>query len=177
MNKDGGFIKIYRSMLQWEWHDDPNTVATWLYCLMRANYATAKWHGEILRPGQFLTSYDHMSKDIGITVNQLRTAIKHLKCTHNITSQSTKRGTLITVENYDVYQSASEKVTNQITNNVTGKSQTDHKQTTTDKEEKESKEEKEREINRESDESAFYLKSNHEQFKAIKDALMKGDIQ
>lgn len=172
MNKDGGFIKLYRSILDWEWIDDPNTVATYVYCLARANHATGKWHGEIIQPGQFLTSYAHMAKKLGLTVNQLRTAIKHLKSTHNITCQSTHAGTLVTVENYGMYQSAGEKTTNRITHVVTNEAQTDHKQTTTNKKEREGKEGEEREIYRE---SASLLRQNHEAFKAIKDALMKGE--
>lgn len=170
MNKDGGFVKIYRSMLQWEWHDDPITMATWVYCLMRANYATSKWHGEILKPGQFLTSLQHMAKNIGITVNQLRTAIKHLKSTRNITSQRTKQGTLITVENYGLYQSAGDKVTNQITSDVTFKSQTDNKPSTTDKKNKEEKEiKKERDMRESLDDDLFA--QQHKQFASIKARL------
>ena len=173
MNKDGGFIKLYRSMLKWEWHDDPNTVATWLYCLMRANYATTKWHGEIIRAGQFLTSLDHMAKEIGITVNQLRTAIKHLKATHNITSQSTSKGTLLTVENWALYQSAGEKVTSQSTNIVTFKSQADNKPTTTDKKYIEDIESKEREsIERDAFSTATY-KGKYKYSQGETDELMK----
>ena len=87
MNKEGGFVKIYRSMLGWEWHDDPITVATWYYCLLRANWESTRWHGEIIKPGQFITSLDHMAKDIGISVQQLRTALKHLKSTSNLTNE------------------------------------------------------------------------------------------
>lgn len=111
MNKDGGYIKIYRSMLKWEWHDEPNTVATWMYCLMRANWVAEKWHGEIIKPGQFVTSLSHMAKDIGITKGQLRVALNHLKSTHNIAQCATQHATLITVEKWGDYQSAGEKAT------------------------------------------------------------------
>ena len=143
MNKDGGFLKVYRSMLTWEWHDDPLTMATWIYCLMRANYETVKWHGEIIKAGQFITSLGHMAKDIGITVSQLRTCIKRLKSTSNIASQSTSRGTLITVANYGLYQSAGEKVTSHLTSTLASESQADDKPLTTDKEREERKERKE----------------------------------
>ena len=119
MNKDGGFIKVYRSMLQWEWHDDPITVATWMYCLMRANYETQRWHGQIVEPGQFITSLKHMAKDIGISVRQLRTALNHLKSTHEVTSQATNNSTLITVVKWALYQSAGEKATRLATHEAT----------------------------------------------------------
>ena len=174
MNKDGGFIKIYRSMLQWEWHDDPITMATWMYCLMRANYDTQRWHGQIVEPGQFVTSLAHMAKDIGITVRQLRTALNHLKSTHELTQTSTKKATLITIEKWAMYQSAGEKATQQATQRATNNRHTSDTQATTIKEREEREEIKEREIYKE---SPSLLKNNHEQFKAIKEALMKGDIQ
>ena len=145
MNKDGGFIKIYRSMLEWEWHDDPNTVATWLYCLMRANWEVEKWHGEIIRAGQFVTSLSHMAKDIGITKGQLRTSLSHLKTTHNITQSVTQHATLITIEKWGDYQSAGEKVAQTIAHRLTSQSHTDSTPIATIEEYKEDKEIKKRE--------------------------------
>lgn len=178
MNKDGGFVKIYRSMLSWEWHDDPITMATWMYCLMRANYETQRWHGQIVKPGQFVTSLAHMAKDIGISVRQLRTALNHLKSTHELTQTATNRATLITIEKWALYQSAGEKATQRATSKATNNRQTTDKQPTTIEEREESKEREERETdNKEMNDSAYYLKENHERFKAIKEALMKGEIQ
>lgn len=143
MNKDGGFIKVYRSMLQWEWHDDPITVATWMYCLMRANYETQRWHGQIVEPGQFITSLKHMAKDIGISVRQLRTALNHLKSTHEVTSQATNNATLITVVKWALYQSAGEKATRLATHEATNDRQTTDKRPTTIEERKEREEREE----------------------------------
>lgn len=145
MNKDGGFIKIYRSMLEWEWHDDPNTVATWLYCLMRANWEVEKWHGEIIRAGQFVTSLSHMAKDIGITKGQLRTSLSHLKTTHNITQSVTQHATLITIEKWGEYQSAGEKVTQLFAQRTTSRQHVDSTSIATIEEYKEDKEIKKRE--------------------------------
>lgn len=177
MNKEGGFIKIYRSMLQWEWHDEPLTVATWHYCLLRANWEKTRWHGEVIDQGQFITSLKHMAKDIGITVSQLRTSIKHLKSTHNIASQSTSKGTLITVVNYGLYQSAGDKMTSQMTHHLANESQANRRPIATDKEYKEYKEIKEERENREKgikvrdpvilpyEASASIMQSAHEAFK------------
>ena len=151
MNKDGGFIKIYRSMLSWEWHDDPITVATWIYCLERANWETTRWHGQIIKPGQFITSLGHMAKDIGISRQNLKTALNHLKSTNNLTSKPTNRYTLVTIENYGLYQSAGEKVTNKLTSKLTSNQPTTNQQLTTDKNNKEYKEREERENKRESE--------------------------
>ena len=93
-----GYVKLYRSMLSWEWMDDPITVQVFVYCLLRANYEMQRWHGIIIKPGQFVTSLGNMAKDLKITKSQLRTALKHLKLTHSITQSVTQQATVITIE-------------------------------------------------------------------------------
>ena len=143
MNK--GYIKLYRKTLENEWHDDPITMAVWFYCLLRANYEPARWRGEIIQPGQFITSLSNMAKDVGITVRQLRTALNHLKSTHQLTQQATRSASLITVENWALYQSAGEKATSQATSLASLERQASDKRATTSKNNKNNKNNKESE--------------------------------
>lgn len=185
-----GYIKLYRKTLDNEWHDDPITMAVWFYCLMRANYKPAKWHGEIIQPGQFVTSLKNMSKDVGITVRQLRTAINHLKSTHQLTQQTTKSASLITIENWAVYQSAGEKATSQATSLASLDRQATDKRPTTIKEINNNKnnKESERDIRERGpsikdaerydpvqyhteEESGDMLRQEHEQFASLKAQL------
>jgi len=137
-----GYIKLHRKLLENEWHDDPITMAVWVYCLLRANYETSRWHGEIIQPGQFITSYAQMAKDVGVSVRQLRTALDHLKATRQVTRSATKTATrsatLITIENWAEYQSAGERATRSATRSATSEATSDRqatdKQPTTDKE-------------------------------------------
>ncbi|MBQ6501212.1 MAG: hypothetical protein IJI87_07560 [Mogibacterium sp.] len=181
-----GYIKLHRSMLKWEWLDDPITCQVWIYCLLRANYEAQRWHGEIIQPGQFVTSLSHMAKELGISVQNVRTAILHLKSTHELTSQVTKSATLITVEKWAQYQSAGDKVTNHLTHELTSDQQGANKELTTIKEYKEYKElnKKERDIRERPDirdaerydpvqylteeESNEMIKMDHEYFAPIK---------
>lgn len=193
MNKEGGFVKLYRSMLQWEWHDDPITVATWCYCLMRANYAAVRWHGEVIKAGQFVTSLSHMAKEIGITKGQLRTALNHLKSTQSITQSSAQHATLITIEKWGEYQGGAEKFAQLSAQHATSQQHLDNISSTTIKEYKESKERKEKETREKAPESqgafegAWYhepikytesetselLSEAHSQFAPIKEMIMK----
>ena len=138
-----GYVKLHRSMLEWEWLDDPITVQVWVYCLLKANYTPQRWHGETLMPGQFITSLGNMAKDIGISVRQLRTALNHLKSTHEVTSKATSKATLITIEKWAMYQSAGEKATRLATSQATNDRQATDKQPKTRKEREEREESKE----------------------------------
>lgn len=183
-----GYIKLHRKMLEWEWIDDAVTLQVYIYCLLSANFETARWHGILIEPGQFITSIGHIAEDLHISKQKVRTALVHLKSTHNLTCKATSKYTLVTVENWEVYQSAGEKVTHRATQCSTIKQQSNNIQLTTNKERKEEKEEKEifntkgadlpfefeyREPDIMSEEeSAQLLHTAHDQFAPIKARLM-----
>lgn len=98
------FIKLDRKLLTWEWKDDPNMVALWIEILLQANYAESRWHGHVYEKGSFPTSIEKLSKATGLTANQVRTCLKKLKSTNEITSQSTSHGTKIIVNKWAEYQ-------------------------------------------------------------------------
>ena len=40
-----GWVKLSRSLLDWEWMGDPNVVTVYLQVLLRANYEAKRWQG------------------------------------------------------------------------------------------------------------------------------------
>lgn len=141
-NKEQGFIKVYRSMLQWEWWDDLNTWRLFMTILIMANWKDKKWHGKTIPRGSLWTSLKSLSKRSGLSVRQVRVSLDKLIMTNEVTSEVTKRGRLVTVVNYDFYQSVEENVTNTLTNSKANKRQSRDKVVTTTKEYKEYKESK-----------------------------------
>lgn len=103
-----GFIKLHRSILDWEWFSVPATRLVFEYLLLAANYEDRKWKGISVQRGQIITSYPALANINGISIQSVRTAINHLKSTNEITVLSTKTYTLITVLNYEKYQSKDE---------------------------------------------------------------------
>ena len=123
-----GFIKINRSIFDWEWWDDINTFRLWMTILLLANWKDKRWHGITIPRGSLWTSIDTLSKKSGLTKRQTRTALSKLISTHEVTSRATNKGTLVTVVNYDVYQSDIEKATSKTTRNMASKRQANDKQ-------------------------------------------------
>ena len=115
-NKSQGFIKVYRSFMGWEWYDDSNTKDLFLHCLLRANYEDAKWHGIIIPRGSFLTSVKTLEIELNKSTQNIKTALKHLKSTKEITIKSTSHYSIITVNNYDFYNPSNKQDNEQITN-------------------------------------------------------------
>lgn len=141
-----GYIKLYRSLMDWEWYQDGNTLRVFLHLLLDANHKAKKWQGVEVNPGQTITSYEMISKKTGISVQSVRTSIKRLKSTGELTSKSTNRYTLITIEKWGSYQNGEASLTSESTSQLTINQQAANKQLTTNKNvknEEESKEDKE----------------------------------
>lgn len=145
-NKSQGFIKVYRSFMGWEWYDDSNTKDLFLHCLLRANYEDAKWHGITIPRGSFLTSVKTLEIELNKSTQNIKTALKHLKATNEITIETTSNYSIITVNNYDYYNSNNKQDNEQITNeeqtsneDVTIEQQSNNNQVTTNKNNKKEK--------------------------------------
>ncbi len=99
-----GYIRIYRSFLDWEWYKKNDTKAVFLHLLLNASFKPAKWQGVQLEPGQLITGRIEIANQTGLSEQRVRTALKNLKSTGEITIKSTNRYSLITVINWAKYQ-------------------------------------------------------------------------
>ena len=129
-----GWIKLHRKMVEWEWYSDINVSRLFMHLLLTANYEPKKWQGITIQRGQKVTSIAHLSEETGLTPMQTRTALNKLKLTGEITSKTTNKFTLLTVEKYSNYQDDDREITNKVTSNSTNEQQTDNNQITTTKE-------------------------------------------
>ena len=99
-----GFIKLHRKMLQWEWYTDINTKAVFLHCLFMANWKDSRFMGVDVPRGSFVSSYTQLAAQTKLSVQNVRTAINHLKSTGELTVRTTSKFSVITVINYNLYQ-------------------------------------------------------------------------
>ena len=105
-NKKYGFVIIYRSVIRsWGWRDDVTLLGFFVYCILRANYRDAEYHGIMIKRGSFLTSYKSLASDTGLTIHKVRTAIEKLEKFGEISARSENgKYTVISITNYDKYQ-------------------------------------------------------------------------
>ena len=104
MNAPGGFICLHRQILRWEWYQDPNTFRLFVHILLRANYADGQFGTETIRRGELVTSLPKLASETQQTIQQVRTALEHLKSTGEITDRKTNRYRVITIVKYNDYQ-------------------------------------------------------------------------
>jgi hypothetical protein len=145
MSKDNknGWIKLHREFTKFEWYQDANTMRLFLHLLITANHKKAKWQGNVIDRGQLITSHANLANDLGLTIQNVRTSLLKLKKSENLTIKSTSKFTLLSVCNYDTYQSQDSPTNTPTNRRLTDDQQTTHNQLTTNKNNKEEKEEKE----------------------------------
>ena len=122
------YIKVFRKLLNWEWYTDVNTKTLFLHCLLKANWKDGAWHGHTIKRGQFITSLPSLSKETGLSIREVRTALNHLKSTGEVTDKIYSKFRIITVKSYDSFQSSDRQNDSQ----PTGKRQASDRQATVD---------------------------------------------
>lgn len=103
---DGNYIKISRTILEWEWYGDINTKVLFLHMLLKANWKDGNFKGTTVPRGSLVSSIKKLSDETSLSEREIRTAISHLKMTGEVTSKSYSKYTVFTVKNYDRYQSS-----------------------------------------------------------------------
>lgn len=127
MNSES-WIKLHRQILNWEWYSDTNTFRVFMHCLLMAQRDDYKYRGVQLRAGQFTTGIFEMADILGLSNQQVRTALKKLEKSGEINKQSTSQYSIITVNNWNLYQQVNKRITNE--------QQTNNKRITTKQEER-----------------------------------------
>ena len=108
------YIKLSRNILEWEWWHDINTFRVFIFLLLKANWKDGTWKGVMVKRGSYISSLDKLAEDTDLTRDEVRTVIKHLIKTKEITTHATRKYTVFTVVNYDFYQNNPTQITTQI---------------------------------------------------------------
>lgn len=115
-----GYFKLFRKIDDWEYRKDAKVFSVWMRLLSSANYVAKSWEGIVIERGQCVTSLENLAKDCGLSVQNVRTALKKLEKSGNLTRKSTNKYTIVTICKYDEYQSlenGSQQASQQSTNN------------------------------------------------------------
>lgn len=99
-----GFIKLHRKIMAWEWYNDNVVKAVFLHLLLNAHYEPCTRQNRIILPGQLLVGRRRLAAELNLSEQQVRTALKRLQETGEISCISTNRYTLISLVNWNEYQ-------------------------------------------------------------------------
>ena len=99
-----GWIKLHRSLLQWEWATSSNHFIVFMILLLKANHKKTHWRGETLNPGDLLTGLPQLAEWTGLSISKIRTVLKDLENSKEIRRQVTAKYSIITITKWDQYQ-------------------------------------------------------------------------
>lgn len=99
-----GWVKLHRSIIDWEWYNDPNMCHLFLHLILIANLKDGEWHGEKIKRGDAVVGYRSLSMTLGVSIRTLRTCLKRLKTTREVTLHVTHQFTIVTICKFESYQ-------------------------------------------------------------------------
>lgn len=108
--KNDTWLKLYRSIIDWEWFKNQNTLQVFLFLLIKANVTDCAFEGITIKRGEVATSYESIAKATGLSVKSTRTAINHLKRTGELASKTYPKFTVYSIQKYNPYQSSGQGI-------------------------------------------------------------------
>lgn len=135
------FIKIVRKLIEWEWYNDSKMVHLFIHLLLKANFKNNSWRGIDVKRGQLVTGLNKLHEQTHISKQSIRTCLKKLQLTHEITLAPTNQYSLITLVNYEKYQTFRDELNTQTNKPSTRGQHAGNKQSTTREERKKIKKE------------------------------------
>ncbi|MCP3028789.1 DnaD domain-containing protein [Halobacillus sp. A5] len=114
-----GWLKLHRKILHSEIFDNEKMLKIFIYCLTKASHKNTESRvgrqKVQLEPGQFIFGRKKAASELNMNESTVRDYLKMLKEDDVITIHSTNKYSVITVENWAIYQSNDEDYANKTT--------------------------------------------------------------
>ena len=113
-----GWIKISRSIDEWQHYQEPSVLAVFLDLLLHAQFEDSWYRGERVKRGENVNSIRTMASRLGMSVNTVQSALKKLVASGEITRVPFKFGMKTIIRNYDQFQGVAEGVSTDVSVSV-----------------------------------------------------------
>lgn len=90
---NNGFVKLPRTILDWEWYDHPDVSRVFFHLILKVNYAPAKWRGFDILVDEHITSINRLSVELALSEFKVRESLNKLKSTGYIEVYPTNKFT------------------------------------------------------------------------------------
>jgi hypothetical protein len=100
----GGYIKLHRKIVDWEWYHDPVVSRVFLHLLVTANYEPCRFEGQEIGVGQCVISLKNVAEKLGVSKDAVNRALKKLEKSGELQRLPTAKFTIVTLKNYPYYQ-------------------------------------------------------------------------
>lgn len=98
------YVKLYRSLMDWEWFQDSHVTHVLIYLMLDANWKAGRFLGIDVPPGSTVTSREKISKGTGLSEKAVRIALDKLEQGRVIERNRAGNGQLVTLVNWAKFQ-------------------------------------------------------------------------
>lgn len=99
-----GWVKLHRSLLNWQWYEDHNATRLLIHLLISVNYQDKQWRGHTIKAGSMAFSWDTLSVAVGLTIKQCRRAMEKLESGQEVGRQRAGNFQLVTLIKWEELQ-------------------------------------------------------------------------
>ena len=167
------YIKLDRNIVGWRWFQNPRILSVFIWLLIKANIKEGHFEKDVVKRGSLITSNAHIAEGCGLTINNVRTALANLEETGEISRTIRNHYQLITINNYESYQSDMRKSAYQPTGNIDSNSQATSMATHNNQRKKEWKKERRKEESLRSDSPTGIPKRGTDEFRLISHKILQ----
>ena len=97
------FIKLPRDIINSAWYHKGNTIRVYLHLVLLANFSDCMFETHTIHWGQVATSRKSLANQLYLSEQQIRTALKHLQSTGEITIETTSKFLIVTINHFEKF--------------------------------------------------------------------------
>lgn len=105
----GGWVKLHRKLLEWEWYQDAHMVHLLVHLLLTASHENREYKGLTIKRGQLATTTKELAEELGTSRTSIWRRLKRLEVERFVKLEVKQKETVITICNYDSYQESKKK--------------------------------------------------------------------
>lgn len=95
------YVLISRSIVDWEWYNNPVVCKLFVHLNLLRNDSESEYRGHVVPVDGVVTGVHRLAEALGVSVSQVKTALKHLKDSGYIAIDPKRRFSIITVAKTD----------------------------------------------------------------------------
>lgn len=100
-----GFVKLFRKIKEWGWYKHSSTKDLFLHLLLECNHKPFNFMGYPIPRGSVVVGRHKLAEELGFSERKIRTALNNLKTTNEVTIKTTSKFSIVSIVNYEIYQS------------------------------------------------------------------------
>lgn len=105
----GGWVKLHRKLLEWEWYGDAHMVHLLVHLLLTASHERKEYKDLTIKRGQLATTTKELSEALGTSRASIWRRLKRLEMERFVELEVKHKMTIITICKYDSYQENKKK--------------------------------------------------------------------